>query len=640
MSFIALLAAVPIAWVVDSTRPRVNVFDAYHGETLALEATFQASGKPLELTGDALLCWQTNGMAEAWWQTKATISNNVVSATFTPAMDPGSADITAFLGVPGENWRAPFRLRFRSSPGATPNEVELPVKSLNFAQIDVLNAPWLLATNSYTKGEVDAKIAAATPADYATVKSNALSALQKESDPTISAWAKATTKPTYTAAEVGAVPTTRKVNGKALSSDVTLTASDVSAISSRFSNLNFIDTTNTFFSSSANPALGLLLDSYVNEVESDPTISAWAKAKTKPTYTAAEVGAVPTTRKVNGKALSADITLAAADVGAYAKTDTYAKSEVFTKNEATSNFYPKAEGDLWASWWSGDGFRVSVTNYNVAVTDSTAFSRLPTAAFDYKPDATNTAYTAVWNENTKWNRWRNDFQTYTNEVSSALANKADRAWGYYDSTTGLEAPEGYTWISSDHVAISAGLAYQKFITTSGAVWVLTSNGLSTEASGVASNAFFRVTDDTGNALFEIVKGDKTTVGADPDGITVDNTANPITVSISYPVTSTDHPTMQGTAELGTNLLWQTSSEANGAWTESWSGSSGGWTNTITMASPSPTKYFFRAYYQKGGDTYINNAAPMKLQKVILGGVTYTISVETINNKKLMVLTEE
>ncbi len=64
--------------------------------------------------------------------------------------------------------------------------------------------------------------------------------------------------------------------------------------------------------------------------ESDPTVPAWAKAAKKPTYTASEVGAlvstvthlsgdVPTTRKVNGKALSADVTLGAADVGAYTK---------------------------------------------------------------------------------------------------------------------------------------------------------------------------------------------------------------------------------------------------------------------------------------------------------------------------------
>lgn len=50
--------------------------------------------------------------------------------------------------------------------------------------------------------------------------------------------------------------------------------------------------------------------------ETDPTVPAWAKAASKPTYTASDVGAVPTSRTVNGKALSANITLAASDVGA------------------------------------------------------------------------------------------------------------------------------------------------------------------------------------------------------------------------------------------------------------------------------------------------------------------------------------
>ena len=45
-------------------------------------------------------------------------------------------------------------------------------------------------------------------------------------------------------------------------------------------------------------------------------VPSWAKQPNKPSYTANEVGAVPTTRKVNGKALSADITLSANDVGA------------------------------------------------------------------------------------------------------------------------------------------------------------------------------------------------------------------------------------------------------------------------------------------------------------------------------------
>lgn len=53
-----------------------------------------------------------------------------------------------------------------------------------------------------------------------------------ETDPTVPSWAKASSKPSYTASEVGAVPTTRTVNGKALSGNITLTASDVSALPS------------------------------------------------------------------------------------------------------------------------------------------------------------------------------------------------------------------------------------------------------------------------------------------------------------------------------------------------------------------------------------------------------------------------
>jgi hypothetical protein len=56
--------------------------------------------------------------------------------------------------------------------------------------------------------------------------------------------------------------------------------------------------------------------------ETDPTVPAWAKSATKPTYTASEVGAVPTTRTVNGKALSGNISLSASDVGALPSTTT------------------------------------------------------------------------------------------------------------------------------------------------------------------------------------------------------------------------------------------------------------------------------------------------------------------------------
>lgn len=132
--------------------------------------------------------------------------------------------------------------------------------------------------------------------------------LTSESDPNVSSWAKASSKPSYTASEVGAVPTSRTVNGKALSSNITLTASDVSALPSSTS----IPSKVSDLTNDAGYITGY--------TETDPTVPSWAKASSKPSYTASEVGAVPTTRTVNSKALSANITLTASDVGAVPTT--------------------------------------------------------------------------------------------------------------------------------------------------------------------------------------------------------------------------------------------------------------------------------------------------------------------------------
>lgn len=52
-------------------------------------------------------------------------------------------------------------------------------------------------------------------------------------------------------------------------------------------------------------------------------VYSWAKQSSKPSYSASEVGAVPTSRTVNGKALSSNITLSAGDVGAAASSHTH-----------------------------------------------------------------------------------------------------------------------------------------------------------------------------------------------------------------------------------------------------------------------------------------------------------------------------
>ncbi|MFJ5359000.1 phage tail protein [Pectobacterium sp. CHL-2024] len=92
----------------------------------------------------------------------------------------------------------------------------------------------------------------------------------------------------------GRVPSGRKVNGKALTADITLGAGDVGAYT---------------------------------KLETDTAVSVVATAANNAATAAANAntnanGRVPSGRTVNGKALSADIMLGAGDVGAYTKAET------------------------------------------------------------------------------------------------------------------------------------------------------------------------------------------------------------------------------------------------------------------------------------------------------------------------------
>ena len=146
MSAYAATASVPLKWTVETSRVQPIAFDAYHGETLALEATLQSYGNPITNDlRDACIYWQTNGMGSAYWSAPASADGNILRASWTPAMDTGAKLYNCFIGRAGDNYRAAFQLRMKSSPGAVPNELELPRKHIDFAEIEVKNAPWASA---------------------------------------------------------------------------------------------------------------------------------------------------------------------------------------------------------------------------------------------------------------------------------------------------------------------------------------------------------------------------------------------------------------------------------------------------------------------------------------------------------------
>ena len=133
-----------------------------------------------------------------------------------------------------------------------------------------------------------------------------------------------------TYSDVNAVPTTRTVNGKALSSNITLTYDDVGArpenwvptlgnlgITATASELNKLDgATVTTQEINYLDGVSSSIQTQLNgKVPTSRTVNNKALSSNI-TLSAADVNAVPTNRTVNGKPLSSNITLSASDVGA------------------------------------------------------------------------------------------------------------------------------------------------------------------------------------------------------------------------------------------------------------------------------------------------------------------------------------
>lgn len=359
--------------------------------------------------------------------------------------------------------------------------------------------------------------------------------------------------------------------------------------------------------------------------ESDPNVPAWAKSSVKPSYSWSEItgkpsgldNAVPSSRKVNGKALSSDITLSASDVGA-------PSTGMFN---ASSNLASTADSKatMAIAYLQGDDAKVVVTNYDSAVT-------IPSMSLQQRiADGGSNYWKVVWNEMTRWNRFTGDgfdwaawcgFGCFRTNVLAQLDQKADRAWGFYESHTGNYAPDGYAWISSPKIAIAAGLAYQRTITSEGDVWVLESNGLVTETGGNMTNGFFRISDGENNTLFEIVKGNKRTVGAQAGSVTTESVMGITHMHILYAVTG-GHPTIKVCTDL-TTADWKAETSDECVANVNWTGGSGAWIAEVWGKTAQP-RMFVNAEYEVGGETYIKNTVPISAD----GGILCTDGIHKV-----------
>ena len=138
-------AVLPEDWEVDlaAKQPQVFTLQRPRGETYELKAVLKRHGKPFEpAITNACIYWQTNGMENLYWSAPASVSNNVLRATWLPSMDPGATTVRGYIGDPGHIYAAAFQFRFIASPGPLPNALPLPTPIIDFARVRVLNPPW------------------------------------------------------------------------------------------------------------------------------------------------------------------------------------------------------------------------------------------------------------------------------------------------------------------------------------------------------------------------------------------------------------------------------------------------------------------------------------------------------------------
>lgn len=338
------------------------------------------------------------------------------------------------------------------------------------------------------------------------------------------------------------------------------------------------------------------VESIANE-EIDNNVAPWAKTgspqplTSKPQYTPAEVGAYP---NASGVSLAQSVQVLGLHLQA-------------------------------------EDARVTVTNYNSSTKD-------PSMYLEYKvtEGAEAGAWKIVWNELTRWNKLLDDIlpnNYYNKSQVDSMVNNIP--WGTWDSQTGGYAPDKTISMSADRVILCKGASYQRTVTAQGSYFVWTANQ-PYEVSGIESNGFFRIEDAEGNVTFEIVKGDKVTAAANPDGLYTEQVMGITHLHIHYPIEADVHPELDICDNLTTHD-WKLESDDSCIANVTWTGTSGNYYAEV-WGKTSKAQIFVKGTYQKGSDPYVRYASALDVQQLRIGGVIYNVGTATISGHTVLTLT--
>lgn len=328
--------------------------------------------------------------------------------------------------------------------------------------------------------------------------------------------------------------------------------------------------------------------------ETDPTISAWAKAAQKPSYTADEVGAA-SSNKVE---------------------------EVRQDNAQTRQIVM-----MWESFLDGSNVVFAITNYI-----SGAYS-LDAAKLRIQ-ELRDGVYREVYNSRDEILLHINDFSNrcfrvaldaIVDEVAARLASKADKDWGKYTSAGG-EAPSNTVYMTAPNTVFAGGLECERVAVGEGSICVLTTRGAPVWTQG--DEGTFKFQDDGGTNYFGFAKTDSYTIGANTDGITVQGGM----VTMQYNITMSGRPCVWYKSTLSPSVEWEQLNLPDGSpvpgasHAVTWEQNPDPGTQVCYINVGTSPQGFFRATVEVAGDAKFMTNMPADLS----GGIISTNTAAGVN----------
>lgn len=498
-------------WRISTPSARAETFTAYHGETVRFNLVF--SGAMSNVSAQAIY-YQTNGMGSADYFPP------IPGTVFAPSNDIGAAEYRFFIrcrDADGVDYTANGRLRLLDSPGFEPSVVELPVKSLDFANVSVANAPY------YTKTETDSRIVelSPTPGDYETVSNRASNARSKTD---LAVYTMADWHPGYSDecgffwdGELG-VWVGRNGSGF---EGYTLSYSETEKCWLYYNESytrripgSWDDLTLNIGTEITRPSVLVAADDALAKTS---RVAQAAQAATN--YTDEAVASIP-----------------APDLTGYAKTNDIQQVRMIVAT--------------WERFLDGSNVVFSITNYISGAynLDAAKLKILELRDGEYREVYNSRDEIVMHIDNFR----TNDFRTATNQVIgtvvAALGGKADKDWGRYTSSGG-EAPPNTVYMTAPSTVFGGGLEYERVAVGEGTVCVLATKGAPVWTQG--DEGMFKFHDDGGTNYFGFAKTDSYTIGCNTDGIAVQGSL----LTLTYDITMSGHPCVWYKASL-LDAVWE------------------------------------------------------------------------------------